>query len=73
MSHQQLLADLAVRLQALTAQVTAARLGCQASTVSHTRKSLGKVEEELAQLACAARLAGAMTEEARAAFEGVTA
>lgn len=71
MTHQQLLAHLAVAIEACTEQLRAARLSCKVSTVTDTRQRVGKVEHELANLACAAKLAGAMNEATQQAFEGV--
>lgn len=70
MTHQQLLAKMAPELEALALEVQAVRLDHRTSTVSHNRQRLGKVQGEIYDLACAARFAGAMTEETRQAFGG---
>lgn len=69
-THQQMLADLALRLQAVSAELASIRLLNRSSMVSHCNARLAAAEHELANLACAAKLAGEMSEECREAFEG---
>lgn len=69
-THQQLLAEMSASLERATAELASIRLLNCTSMASFCNARLSAVEHELANLACAARLAGAMDEECREAFEG---
>lgn len=70
MTHQQLLAQMATALERVNAELSSIRLLNCTSMASFCNARLSAVESEVGNLACAARLAGAMDEECREAFEG---